>query len=436
MSDASKIRVLIVDDIAETRDNLEKLLFFEKDIEVVGKASTGREAVALSKQLQPAVILMDINMPDMDGIAATEAILAQLPYVQIIMMSVQGETDYLRRAMLAGAREFLPKPISGDELCNAIRHVHRRYKEQYDRLSNFNSDPRRISEPGQPQQQGQIFAVFSPKGGVGTSVIAANLAVALRQLTNKKVALVDGNLSKGASGVIMNLTSNKTVVDIANRISELDRELLNDVLQTHTSQVKVLLSSPDPQTGDKVQAEHLKTILELMRREFDYIVVDTESSYHDRALLVLDSADRIVTLMTLEMTCIRNIGQFLEVAKLLEYPKEKLILVLNKADSRLGIRVENVEGTIQHKVGLQIANAAYEMAFSINQGVPLVIEKRTHQTSKDIFALASMLANSAAVKAPRPGEAVAVGAGKPQQPAQPQQQEKKSGLFGGLFTRR
>src|SRR5919199_1555054 len=163
MAEQGKIRVLIVDDITETRDNLEKLLFFEKDIEVVAKAGTGREAVAMAKQHQPDVVLMDINMPDMDGIAATEALLSQVPTTQVIMMSVQGEQDYLRRSMLAGAREFLIKPISAEDLYNAIRHVHR-----------LQTAHRRYVPPGQIDQppggdsggqQGQIVAVFSPKGG-------------------------------------------------------------------------------------------------------------------------------------------------------------------------------------------------------------------------------------------------------------------------------
>lgn len=106
MSEGDKIRVMIVDDVIDTRDQLEKLLFFEKDIEVVAKASNGREAIALARQHRPQVILMDINMPDMDGIAATEAILTNDPGIQVIIMSVQGETDYIRRAMLAGAASF------------------------------------------------------------------------------------------------------------------------------------------------------------------------------------------------------------------------------------------------------------------------------------------------------------------------------------------
>ena len=146
MPDQPTIRVLIVDDIAETRDNLEKLLFFEKDIQVIAKASTGREAVAMAKQHQPDVVLMDINMPDMDGIAATEAMLSQVPTVQVIMMSVQGEHDYLRRSMLAGAREFLTKPISAEELYHAIRHV---YRLQTTQRRYVSSTPAEMAQGGE-----------------------------------------------------------------------------------------------------------------------------------------------------------------------------------------------------------------------------------------------------------------------------------------------
>jgi pilus assembly protein CpaE len=421
MGEQSKIRVLIVDDITETRDNLEKLLFFEKDIEVVAKAGTGREAIAFAKQHQPDVVLMDINMPDMDGIAATEAILNQVPHIQVIMMSVQGEQDYLRRSMLAGAREFLIKPISAEDLYAAIRHVHRLRTTQR-RYVAVGPDSAPTAEA--PGTQGQLMAVFSPKGGAGTSSVAANLAVALRQLTNKKVALVDGNLILGDIGVIMNLVSNKTIADLSNRISELDRDLLNDVLVAHTSQVKVLLAPPNPQTGELVTSDHLRAILDLLRKEFDYVVVDTQSSFQDRTLAVLDLADRIVVLMTLEMPSIKNIKQFLEVAELLEYSKDKIVLVLNKADNRLGIRIENVEENIRHKVSLQIANAGHEMSLAINQGVPLVIEKRGHQTSKDIFALAGLVSNNR-------GTAPVKAAEKPEEkPAE------NRGLFARLLTKR
>src|SRR5678815_1919685 len=123
MPAGEKIRVLIVDDVSETRENVKKLLQFESDVDVVGVARTGKEAIQASQELSPDVVLMDINMPDMDGIAATEAIHAKQPAVQVVILSVQGDQNYMRRAMLAGARDFLTKPAMGDELISAIRRA-------------------------------------------------------------------------------------------------------------------------------------------------------------------------------------------------------------------------------------------------------------------------------------------------------------------------
>jgi pilus assembly protein CpaE len=424
MSEGDKIRVMIVDDIVDTRDQLEKLLFFEKDIEVIAKASNGREAVALAKQHRPDVVLMDINMPDMDGIAATEAIMTQDPSVQVIIMSVQGETDYLRRAMLAGAREFLTKPISADDLYKSIRHVYKLAATR-PKVSNVPGGPAAVAG-GDAGGEGQIIAIFSPKGGVGTSVVAANLAVAIRQLTNKRVALVDANVTFGDQSVILNLRSDKTIIELAQRVEELDRDLLNDVLATHTSQVKVLLAPPDPQRGELVTSDHFRSILEAMKREFDYIIVDTPASFQDGTMAVLDMASRIVTLMTLELHCIRNIKLFLEVADLLEYPHEKVMLVLNKASNRPGIKAEDVEKNIQRKIMMQIGDAAQDMIFSINQGVPLMIGKPTHQVARDIGALARELTATAKTVAPAAGKASEPAAAAPQ---------KQGGLFSRLIKK-
>ncbi len=417
---SDKIRVLIVDDIADTRDNLEKLLFFEKDMQVVGKAATGREAIAQAKNLQPDVILMDINMPDMDGIAATEAIMTQVPNTQVIMMSVQGETDYLRRAMLAGARQFLTKPVGGDELASSIREVNRLQQSQ-----------RRYVVAAAQQDEadlsnGQIIAVYSPKGGVGKSAVACNLAVALKLLPgNRKVCLVDASLLFGDLGVMFNINSPKTINDLVSRINDLDRELINDVLVTHASQIKILVAPANPQMGELVTADHLRVILEALRREFDYVVVDTQSSFQDQTMAVLDAASRIVLLMTMELSSIKNIRQFLEVAELLEYGEEKLVLVLNKADPRYNIRVDQVEANIQHKVAVQIGNANYEMTAAINRGVPLIIEKQNHQVSVDITNLAYLLTGKTAAQ-------TAKAAAKPNAAAK---KEEPRGLFARLTKR-
>ena len=179
--------------------------------------------------------------------------------------------------------------------------------------------------------------------------------------------------------------------------------------------------------GELVTADHIRGILEGLRREFDYVVVDTPASFQDRSLAVLDMATRIVTLMTLEMHCIRNIKLFLEVADLLEYPHEKVMLVLNKASNRTGIRAEDVEKNIQRKVQLQIGDAGQDVTFSINQGVPLVISKPNQQFARDIVTLARELTTAAKASAAKAAPGAVAPAAEPAQ--------KQGGLFSRIIKR-
>src|SRR5918992_734789 len=117
------IKVLIVDDIPETREHLSRLLGMEREIDVAGTAGSGEEAISIAMDLRPDVIVMDINMP---GMEAAEIVSQRLPTSPIIMMSVHGEAEQMKRAMLAGAREFLVKPFSADEFSTSIKRVHER----------------------------------------------------------------------------------------------------------------------------------------------------------------------------------------------------------------------------------------------------------------------------------------------------------------------
>src|SRR5215208_8471887 len=161
-----KIKVIIVDDVSETRENVRKLLQFESDVDVVGLARTGKEAIQLSQELNPDVVLMDINMPDMDGISATEAIRAKQPAVQVVILSVQGDQNYMRRAMLAGARDFLTKPPMGDELISAIRRAGLMAQSERSKSVQVQALPA-IGNIGSAVNfgglKGKIVVVYSPK---------------------------------------------------------------------------------------------------------------------------------------------------------------------------------------------------------------------------------------------------------------------------------
>jgi pilus assembly protein CpaE len=205
------IRLLIVDDIASTRDNLRKLLGFEEDIEVIGTAGDGKQGLEEAHRLLPDIVLTDVNMPIMDGIQLTERLAQELPASPVIIMSVQGERDYLRRAMQAGAREYLIKPFSHDELVAAIRRVH----QLEEKKGTF---ARAVAPDGTAAPRaaalGEVIVLFSGKGGVGKTMLATNLSVALAVETDSRVALVDLDLQFGDIGVMLNLDHSRSITDI------------------------------------------------------------------------------------------------------------------------------------------------------------------------------------------------------------------------------
>src|ERR1700690_496174 len=249
---ADQIRVLIVDDISETRDHLARLLGFESDIEIVGLAESGRRAIEMATALKPDIVLMDINMPDMDGIEATEQLSATVPGASVVMMSVQGEADYLRRSMLAGAREFLVKPFSSDELTASIRQVHARERDKRVRYGAPAAAEARAAAAF--REPGRIVAIFSPKGGVGRTTIAVNMAVAAASEPGSSVALMDGSFQFGDVGVLLNLNpKNKSIADL---VPELEAggelESLDTFMLTHSSGLSVLLAPPSPELAETV----------------------------------------------------------------------------------------------------------------------------------------------------------------------------------------
>lgn len=399
------IQVVIVDDIVETRDHLAKLLSFESDITVTGSVGSGQEALNLATQVPVDVLLLDINMPGMDGIATAEQLSLRVPTAAIIMMSVQGEPDYLRRAMLAGAREFLVKPFSSDELAASIRNVHERERRKIDRVASARpAAPTNghVAEPAQAHN-GQVVTFFSPKGGVGRTTLAVNFAVAASTEMGKKVALVDGGLQFGDVGVLLNLNpKNQSIADVAREMASGDLETLETTLVDHSTGVRVLMAPPSPEMAELVGPDHVSRIVSELRKTHDLVVVDCSPQLQDVTLAFLDQSDIVLTLLTLEITNIKNIRQFLALVDQLGYPEGKVQLLLNRADSGYGIRLHDVESSIGRKISHSVSSDGRTVVYALNRGVPFFVAARQSRVSEDVAKLAKTIVGGEQVQ---PGQA-------------------------------
>ena len=394
---SEKIRVVIVDDIAETRENIRKLLQFESDIEVVGVARTGREGIDLAIEITPDVILMDINMTDMDGITATETIRQTVPFVQVVILSVQGDPNYMRRAMLAGARDFLTKPPMVDELIAAIRRAGKMAREEREKSkSRFISAEQQQNGAGgraSSSPNGEVILIYSPKGGVGCTTVATNLAVALHN-EETPVVIVDGNLQFGDVAVMLNERSRNSIVDLAPRADELDPDVIDNVLISHSSSgVKILTAPSRPEYAENVSGDQFGKIINYLRQLFSYVIVDSSSSLTDIVLSAIDSSTLVLLLVTQDIPSINNARLFLDLADVLGFKRSNLVFVMNRYDKRIAITPEKVGENLHQEVMAVIPSEEKTVVPSVNRGIPFVLNPkgRSNNVSRSIFDLAEVV---------------------------------------------
>ncbi|MBK9049449.1 MAG: response regulator [Chloroflexi bacterium] len=371
---ADKIRILIVDDLPETRENVRKLLQFESDVEVIAQAGNGEQAIEMAKKHIPDVILMDINMPGIDGIGACQRITQAVPVSQIIIMSVQSESDYLRRAMLAGARDFLTKPMSGEELITAIRRVYNsRPKVVPVSAQQFTGSPLSGVSAAAPQpRQGKVIAVYSPKGGIGCTTIATNLAVALAQ-SGKETLIIDGSLQFGDVAVMLNMKPTTSLIDLIERVNDLDPDLVSSVVLSHKSGVKALLAPPRPEMAEHVTTEHIDPLISRVRQMYEYIIIDTASALTPITLGWLDTADKVCLVASQTLPSLTNASRYFDLAGQLGYETGKVLLVINEANPKRGISIKDVADTLKRQVFVAIPSDAPTVEAAIDQGVPIVV---------------------------------------------------------------
>lgn len=404
-----EIKILLVDDIAETRESIKKLLAFESDFKVVGSASNGREGVEQAKELRPDIIIMDINMPDMDGLEAASLVTKAVPTAGVIMMSVQNDSDYMTKAMLAGARFFLSKPVNMDQLYNTIRSVYEQYaliREQYDQITRAGEqlivrDPAQKKDEG--SRAGHVIVVYSPQGGAGCTTIATNLASGLMR-EGIKVLLIDADLQFGDVGMFLNLNAQSTISDIAEDVEELDTDFLDNIVVTHDSGLKALLGPAKPAFADEIRENYPGAVAQIVKKiesYYDFVIIDTSSTLDAVNIPLLDMATKIVLVTNPTLPSVKNVRLILDLFEQLAYPKERVVLTLNRATDERGrkgssISAERIENWLKRKVENQIPggeNSERAILHAINKGIPLIALERDHSKSpmKELVGLAEYM---------------------------------------------
>jgi len=319
----------------------------------------------------------------------------KVPFTQIIILSVQGDPNYMRRAMLAGARDFLTKPIDVDELSAAIKRAGRVASNEKEKLSTTVFATAGGGRPGSgtllPGDQGHVVTIFSPKGGTGKTSLTANLAVAIRKLGNA-VAALDGNLQFGDLSFFFNQQAKNSVADLATRAQELDREVVSEVMIRHEgSGVHILAAPMRPEYADSVSGEQFADVVRYISRMFPYVLVDTGSLLNDLTLAALDVADLVILMMTQDIPSIKNARLFLDLADGLGISRNQIMLVMNRYDKRRSITPERVKDNFKKDIDAIIPLDEKLVVPAMDRGEPFLLRNSASPTAKAISDLAELV---------------------------------------------
>ncbi|HSJ54988.1 MAG TPA: P-loop NTPase [Anaerolineae bacterium] len=347
------------------------------------------------EHLAPDVLLLDMSCGVLQQIDLLRRLAAPKSGLAVIVVAMLGEVEIVQQAMLQGAHGFLLKPFTEVELLKSVRQAYELLRQRRAEMSSIaRLHPGALATA---PARGDVIVVFGPKGGVGRTTIAVNLAVALHKETNKRVILVDADLSFGDVDTALNMVSATSLAEILSMLASMDDTALEQNLVPHHSGIQVLPAAPELGGIDGIQPEQLRHLLaRLAGLGEGYVVVDTWSTVDDCTLAILDSCQHLVLVTTPQVMALRDTRRFLDAMRLLNYDLDRMLLVLNQCYHRVDVKTQDVERALGHPVAQIVEYAPGPVTTSLNRGVPLVTEYRSSLAAQNIVRLAGLLTQRSA----------------------------------------
>ncbi|MHB1337942.1 MAG: response regulator [Bellilinea sp.] len=393
-NDRDIVSVILVENNAQLLKHLQKTIGLIDQVEIVGNALIAQEALEMARDLKPLVALVDYNLPDMNGINLTEMLRREYPNTQVILISQDNYTDIVLQAIRAGACDFITHDVSVKELTDVLKRaaalaVQDRVKPQYP----FGPAITEKGPVAHGAANGKIITVYGAKGGIGTTTVAANLALAMMEVNkDSRVVLVDGSMQFGDAHLMFNELGQLSVMDLVPRVLDLDREMVESVLLLNRlSGVYIMPAPPRPEFAEKITGESFARILEYLRRIFDFVIVNTNSYISDTVLSALDAGEVVVVVTAQSINAIRNTRLFFDLWNAVGMTKERIHLVLNRHDVESPITTERVSERLKFQLNTILPDdeAAARKADALGQ--PILKSSRDSDYSKAVVSLAEQI---------------------------------------------
>ena len=356
----------------ENFKDIRRALTAEDRVKLLAGGNDAEQLYEEIVRLKPDAAIIALGPNAETAVRFIEKLNAECPRTALISAAQDASPDLILKSLRAGAREFLRIPISTEELRTVLTSVSELATKQQ-------------VEP--PKKKGRMVAVFSSKGGCGTSFIATNLAAA----TASKTVLVDLNLQAGDLPLFLGLEAKYSIADMVEKRQRLDEALINSLVTPHTTNLSLLAAPREADHADEIEPQHIYEVLQKLREHYDYVVLDPQHTFDSITLAALDQSDEIVLVVTLDIPAIRSTQRALEIFDRLGYPRKKVKIIVNRWSKQIDLDLRQVEKFLGEPV-VGFVPSDYQTAVgSINLGTPLVQAEPTSKIALEIRRIAQQM---------------------------------------------
>lgn len=377
--------IVILSESEEGHRRIRRVVSHSRDLNVVDAIDFGPETLSSVRSVIPDVVIVDGASGSKADVAFIRALAAVLPTSLIMLVAPDDDMDYVQQALLAGARGFVTQSSAETSLVEALDQMLQ--LESFRRLQRVQEE----DELAARDKEGRLVSVFSAKGGVGCTVIAVNLAVALRKQTGEAVCLFDGDLHFGNVSVLLNLWPQATLGDLLPYTDDLTPELVEEVMLTHPSGVKVLLPPPAFEEAEKVSPSLVTRVVDILKQRYKFVIVDVGARLDSSALAILDSSFRIVLVTTPEVPALHNLRRMLQLTEDLGHPREKVVILGNRFSAGWGIQTTDIAESLGYPISVTLPSDGRLVTQAANRGIPFMMDAPGSSPARAVSELAELI---------------------------------------------
>lgn len=384
-------RVIAIGDPGPTQQQITTALSSQHEFELVEVLTAPERMVREISAARADIILIDHELVSQPTVDIIDDLTAEFPNAAIVAILPDNDPQQIQRVIMAGARGFVVQPFTQINLLSTLRRVGELEKR---RRREYRVEQPDLTESSRPLQ---TVAVYSPRGGAGSTTLAINVALAYQEETGQKVLLLEGKQFFGHVDVMLNIRSHNSLADLIPHASSLDESIIQDVVVRHGTGLNVLLGFSNMQAAQGLRPDSLYSVLISLRRAFDVIVIDAGSLLNENTVTYLDAADRILLLTTPDLSSLRDASKFIQISQSLSYPPEKMLVTMNREGMPGGVGAKDIEVTLRQPLFARLPEATAEVQRSLNRGIPLILNYPRSPASRAIREMTKALTEMRAI---------------------------------------